>query len=228
MTIGIYNIFTSLKFLLLLSAGGCMTYLTIERFISDDLIFIGKIFLPLLSLIIIGISFFFLRKFRILIIRNNEIISIRPFVFKKIILHFQDIKKVKWIIWNINAVRYYKIVEVEDTNKIKISISDYEFENFEKIITSIKPIIKTAKSNKIYLEQAKNNISITNFILILTLLFVVFISILEFSRNKIYLFDKIICLISFLIIFTSFKRRKNYLRIIKNKNNILNSDVRET
>jgi len=64
--------------------GGTLTYLAFDKnLFTGDLIFIGKFFVGLFILITIGILFYFLYKFRILIIDNNKIISVHPFWLKK-------------------------------------------------------------------------------------------------------------------------------------------------
>ena len=76
MKIGINNIFTSFWFFLMLVCGGTLTYFSFDRnLFTGDLVFIAKFFVGLIILITIGILFYFLYKFRILIIDKNKIIS---------------------------------------------------------------------------------------------------------------------------------------------------------
>ena len=74
----------------------------------------------------IGILFYFLYKFRIIIIDNNKIVSINPFWFKKEQIDLTKIKKLK--LENFSAFRgtVYRRIEITDING-KLEINDLEF-----------------------------------------------------------------------------------------------------
>ena len=73
MKIGINNIFTSFWFFIMILCGGTLTYFAFDKnLFTGDLIFIGKFFVGLFILITIGIIFYLLYKFRILIIDKNK------------------------------------------------------------------------------------------------------------------------------------------------------------
>ena len=194
--------------------GGTLTYLVFDKnLFTGDLIFIGKFFVGLFIIITIGILFYLLYKFRILIIDSNKIISIHPFWFKKQKIDLTKIKKMK--LENFFAFRgtVYRKIEITDING-KLEINDLEFENFEKLTSEIN--FDLNKKKEIDLEQAKSNLSSLNFnvyILSGLLIFLVFNTIWNSGFHPII----IAFFISIgILLYASIKRKIEYKRIIKN------------
>ncbi|WP_417291078.1 hypothetical protein [Corallibacter sp.] len=214
MKIGINNIFTSFWFLEMMLCGGALTYFAFDKnLFTSDLIFIAKFFIGLLVLITIGILFYFLYKFRILIIDSEKIISIHPFWFKKQRIDLTKIKKLKlenFFAFKGTAYRKIKITDFSGT----IEITDLEFENFEKLTSELN--FDRNKKEEIDLEQAKSNLSNLKFnvyTLSGLLIFLVFITIWNSGFHPVIL-AFFIC--TGILLYASIKRKTGYKRIIKN------------
>lgn len=214
MKIGINNIFTSLWFLVMFLCGGTLTYFALDKKIfTGDLIFIGKFFVGLIVLITIGLFFYFIYKFRILIVANNKIISLYPFWFKKEKIDLNKIKKLK--LENFFAFKgtVYRRIKINDSNGM-LEISDLEFENFERLISELK--VDQSKKKKIDFEQANSNLSNINFnvyILLAFLIFLVFNTIWN-SEFHFIIISFFFCIV--VLLYASIKRKIKYNRIIKN------------
>lgn len=194
--------------------GGTLTYFAFDKnLFTGDLVFIAKFFVGLFILITLGILFYFLYKFRLLIIDSQKIISIHPFWFKKQRIDLTKIKKLK--LENFFAFReiVYRKIEITDTNG-KLEINDLEFENFEKLTSELN--FDRNKKEEIDLEQAKSNLSNLKFnvyILSGLLIFLVFNTIWNKGFHPIIL-AFFICI--GILLYGSIKRKTKYKRIIKN------------
>jgi len=214
MKIGINNIFTSFWFFIMFLCGGTLTYISFDRnLFTIDLIFIAKFFVGLIVLMTIGILFYILYKFRIIIIDNNKIVSINPFWLKKEQIDLTKIKKLK--LENFFAFRgtVYRRIEITDIYG-KLEINDLEFENFEKLTSEIN--FDRNKKKEIDLKQAKSNLSSLNFnvyFLSGLLIFLVFNTIWNSGFHPIILVF-FICI--GILLYASVKRKIEYKRIIKN------------
>ncbi|NIK93611.1 hypothetical protein GZ212_15730 [Mangrovimonas sp. CR14] len=217
MKIGINNIFTTFWFFIMTLCGGTLTYFAFDKnLFTGDLIFIGKFFVGLFILITIGILFYFLYKFRILIIDKNKIISIHPFWFKKQKIDLNKIKGLK--AENFFAFRgtVYRKIKVTDFSGT-VEISDLEFENFEKLTSELN--IDQNKKKAIDFEQAKSNLSnmIFNiYILSGLLIFLVFNAIWNSGFHSIIL---ALFIGIGILLYASIKRNLEYRKIIKTVHN---------
>lgn len=210
MRIGFNNIFTTLWFALMLGFGGALTYTSIEKGIFfEDVLFIAKFFMGLLISITLGVAVFFLFKFRFLIITDRRLISIHPFIFRFRSFEIKNISNISWQIWTLKATVFKTIVLKGKTNKI-ISFSDFEFENFEQLVSKIPNVQNDKKKSEIYYEQAKSNLSFMTFMLILNALLIGYI--LYSSIRGVAVFT----ILSLLLIYASQKRRMRYKQVIKN------------
>lgn len=193
--------------------GGTLTYLSFDcNLFTGNLIFIAKFFVGLCILMTIGVLFYFLYKFRILVIDNNSIVSIYPFWFKKEKIDLNKIKKLQlenFFAFKGTVYRKIKITDFSGT----IEITDLEFENFEKLTSELK--LNQNKKKEIDLEQAKSNLSNVNFsVYILSgfLIFLVFNTIWN-SGFHIIILASFIC--NGILLYASVKRKLEYKRIIK-------------
>ena len=182
MTIGYNNIWTTLWFILMLSCGSFLAITTYDKIFSSDIIFIAKVFVVLSYILTLGAIIFLLLKFRLLLVTKDKIISLYLFKLQKTTILLGEIKNSNWTTWDINAHKFISLT-ITDNNKSKISISDFEFENFDRIALSILGDNYLDKSLIHYKEQAKQNFSLTNFITLLTTLFLVFF-IVKISLDK--------------------------------------------
>lgn len=214
MKIGINNIFTTFWFFIMFLCGGTLTYMSFEgNLFTSDLIFIAKFFVGLIVLITFGILFYFLYKFRIIIIDDNKIVSINPFWFKKEQIDLTKIKKIKLRNFFTFRGTVYRRIEITDING-KLEISDLEFENFEKLTSEINFDRKIKK--EVDLKQAKSNLSSLNFnIYILTglLMFLVANTIWNSGFHPIIL-AFFICI--GILLYATLKRKIKYKQIINN------------
>ena len=174
MRIGIYNIFSSFWLLFILLSGGVLTYITCAKnLFSSDLLIIGKFFIGLFILIWSGILFYFLYKFRIVIITKTKIIAIHPFKFQKQKVELNKIKFIK--MENFTAFRetVYRRIKFTDINAT-LEINDLEFENFNSLLSDLN--INHNRKKEIDRKQAKSNLSNINLnILMLSLLLLILI-----------------------------------------------------
>tara|TARA_R110001583_G_C5465454_1_gene392340 strand:- start:30 stop:641 length:612 start_codon:yes stop_codon:yes gene_type:complete len=197
--------------------GGTLTYFAFDKnLFTSDLILIGKFFVGLFILITIGILFYFLYKFRILIIDKNKIISIHPFWFKKQKIDLNKIKKLKSENFFAFKGTVYRKIKITDFNGT-VEINDLEFENFENLTSELK--IDQNKKKEIDLEQAKSNLSNVNFnvyILSGLLIFLVFNTICNSGFHPI-IFAFLISI--GILLYASVKRKLEYKSIIKTVHN---------
>jgi hypothetical protein len=216
MRIGLNNIFTTLWFALMLGIGGALTYISIAKGLYvGDRIFIAKFFMGLLTLITIGVAGFFLFKFRLLIITDKRLISIHPFILRYRSLEINNISKISWTIWPLQATVFKTIELIDKTNKI-VSFSDFEFENFDQLISKIPNLQTDTKKSDIYYEQAKSNLSFMSIMLMLNILFIGIIGYLSIVGDGFQMILVAFTILSLLLIYASQKRRMRYKRIIKN------------
>lgn len=213
MKIGINNIFTSFWFFAMFICGGTLTYFSLyKKVFTGNLIFVGKFFIGLIVLITIGLFFYFIYKFRIIIVANKNIVSFYPFLFRKEKVDLNNIKKLK--LENFFAFKgtVYRRIKITDSNGT-LEINDLEFENFERLTSELK--IDLIKRKKIDFEQANSNFSNINFnvyILLGLLIFLVFNTIWYRSFHLI-IFSFFICI--GILLYASIKRKIKYKRIIK-------------
>ncbi len=213
MVIGLNNIFTTIWFLLMLISGGWISVISIEKgLLFGDLIFIAKFFVGLLILVVICVAGFLLYKFRILIVTDKRIISLNPFLLKVAIIEIDKIEKVKWNTWQIKAT-LYKTLQIWDSNQRFLSFSDFEFENFDKLVCNIP---KITSNTWIEYNQAKSNISFMSFMIFINIAFIVILSWISITKESIHPYVFVFLAISLIMIYGALKRRKKYKRIIKN------------
>ncbi len=219
MKIGLPNIFTTLWFLLMIGSGGTLSFEVIsERVFAKDTILILKLVLMGVIIITLATLIFFFIKFQLLIVTNYKIVSIKPFLLKSRKIKLENIKTVRWENWDLKS-SLFKTVELIESPENKISFSDFEFENFEKLIARIPKIAFTAKRNKIYQEQAKRNLSMTNFILIISILSLSSLLIRTIYGQEFTGIHLTACLALVLMIAASIKRRIAYVKIRKTAHN---------
>lgn len=213
MKIGINNIFTSFWFSLILICGGTLTYFSFDRnLFTSDLIFIAKFFIVLIILITIGILFYFVYKFRILIIDNKKIISVHPFWFKQEKIDLTKIKKLK--LENFFAFRgtVYRKIKITDSNGT-MEITDLEFENFEKLTSKLR--VDEKKKKEIDLEQAKSNFSNINFNVYVLTGLLIFLVLNTVWNSRFHLITIVFFFYTGLLLYASVKRRIEYKQIKK-------------
>ncbi|UGS24876.1 hypothetical protein [Flavobacterium channae] len=210
MKIGLYNIFTTFWFLIILLGSGTLTYLSFSKNLySGDAILTVKIVIAVISLIFICILFYLLYKFRILIINKNLFISIHPFIFK---INKIDISKTKSLKWkNFSAFKgtIYRSVELRQ-GKYKIEVSDLEFENFDHLVSSFNGQLN---KNKATIEQAKSNYSMMIFNLIILSCFFVFL-LINTTFKDINIAEVIFFFINLILLFATIKRILNYRKAL--------------
>ncbi len=210
MKIGIYNIFTTFWFLMMLLSSGTLTYFSYNKnFYSGDAILIVKIIIAIMSLIFICILLYLLFKFKILIVNKNIIISIHPFILKVNTIDITKINNVKWTNFPAFKGTIYRKVVLKQ-GKYKIEISDLEFENFESLVRSLNG--NTSK-HKITIEQAKSNNSMMIFNIIVLFVFLVFLLINTTWKN-IHNAEIIFFLINIILLIASIKRALNYRKVL--------------
>ncbi|WP_430411787.1 hypothetical protein [Kordia sp.] len=214
MKIGIYNIYTTFWFLLIISCGGMLTYISIEKnLLTSDLIFIAKFFVGLLSLISIGIFCFLLFRFRFLIINAENVVSIRPFIFKKKVIDLKHNFRIK-IEQDIDQkAAIYRRIKLSDANST-LEFTDKEFENFESLVRQLP--LKDSKKKAIDLAQAKANISQTNFDFYLYSGGFLFIIANIIWNSGFHYMVLIFFGIDALLLFAAIRRKLRYDRILKN------------
>jgi hypothetical protein len=224
MRIGIYNVFTSLWFILMLTCGGWLTYAAIAaNLFFSDLIFIAQFFIGLISLITIGIAFFLILNFKLLFIRKNKLFCIRPFIFKLQKIDLTNKLKIKWDIWQLRGT-IYRTVKVSEQKNNVIKLSDFEFENFDNIINQIDKTENNDKKTELDFLQAKANISFLTFSIPCDV--VLFAVIVWLNLSNIFHWIHIVLYFILLsLIYSALTKRKKYKRIIKQNNNNLKLEM---
>ena len=225
MKIGIYNIFTTLWFVLMLTCGGFLTYGAIDSYLLfSDLIFIGKFVIGFIVLLTIGILIFLLLKFRILFIRKNKLFSIRPFIFNLQKIDLTSKLKITWDTWQLaNGITYRTVRIVEQKHNI-IKFSDSEFENFDSIANRIDKFENNDKKAELDFLQAKANISILSFSIPCSIVLFAMIVWLNLS-NIFHWIHIVLYVILSSLIFSALTKLIRYKRIIKLNNSNLKLEM---
>jgi hypothetical protein len=227
--IGIYNISTTLWFVITLTCGGLMTYFAIDsNLFSGNLIFIAKFFIGFIIGFIIlfatGVLIFLLLKFRILFIRKNKLYSIRPFIFKLQKIDLTSKLKIKWDTWQLARSPTYRTVRIVDQEHNMTKLSDAEFENFDAIINLIDKSENNDKRTNVEYLQAKENICFMYLdiacyvVLFVVIVWLNFYGIFHWIHVVVYF-------ILLLLFFSAVTKRKRYKRIIKLNNSKLELEM---
>lgn len=214
MTIGIYNILTTLWFILMLGSGSILTYMTWDKIVSSDIIFIAKFFVVLVYILTLGTIIFLLIKLRLLFVTKDKLTSLYLFRLKKTTIFKDEITTSKWATWEIKAHKFVSLT-ITDKSKNQVSLSDFEFENFDSIASSILGDNYLDKSITHYKEQSKQNSSVTNFIAILTGIFSIFIIVKSAIDKDINYTNCFIFFGAFVTFLATIKRINTYRQIEK-------------
>jgi hypothetical protein len=199
------------------SCGGYLSYISIDKdLFTGDSIFVVKFFLGLLMLITIGTLIFFVLKFRILIIKENKLTISNPFILRYKQIELDKIKKTNWSSWEIRGIKY-RTLEMTNKNSEKLSITDFEFENFDNLIRKIPNAESTPKKMKIDYEQAKSNISLITFVAVINIVLTSLIVYMNISGKGFHWIHIIFYSIVFSLLYAAQKRRKRYKLILKSK-----------
>ncbi len=190
-----------------------LTYFSfIENIFTNDLFFAGKIIMGFMILLFISTFLYLLYKIRIIIIKNNIIVSIHPFLMKKVKMDLSKIKRVKLKNWTAQNGTVYKRVSLNYSNS-KLTFTDREFENFDALINEIPNI--NNKREKIDYEQAKSNLSTINLSVYLLSGFLVFIVLHTIWTNGFNFVVLSIFVCAAILLIASIDRKLRYSRIIK-------------
>jgi len=213
MKIGINNIFTSFWLILMICCGITFYYWAFcMNFFASDVPILGKFFVGLLMLITFAVFVFFIIYFRILIIKNNEIISIYPFRLKFKKISVDNIKNILWDSIIIKASLYKKItISTSDGNSTYLS--DLEFENFDSLISKI-PNINTNKLKNFEKYQAENHDP--KFTLICIIILNLLILYLNLFADIFHWVHIVLYIVSLFLIIGTVRRIKKYNNIKKN------------
>ena len=199
----------------MLGCGGTLSYMTISKHLfSGDLIFIAKFFVGLLIIITIGVLGFLLVKFRILLITKQKMIVLNPFILRLKTTDLKNINKYKWTNWDIKAT-VFRTIEIKLNNGDKIKISDFEFENFDYLVTKLPGKTDSKEKSEVDLKQAKANLSNMAFNIWIFLGLIGLIAFLNITEKGFHWIHLIIYSISSIMIYASQKRRKKYKLKIK-------------
>lgn len=203
----------------MLGCGGGLSYISIDKHLfTGDLIFIGKFFMGLLMLITIGFAGFFLFKFRLLLIKKDKLISFNPFILRYRQFDIHDLKGIKWSTWELKAT-VFRTLEANNRDGEKLTISDFEFENFNRLISMIPKADSHKKKVEVDFKQAKSNLSFMTFTIWINLGLVGLIAFMNISGKGYHWIHIIFYSVIAILIYASQKRRIRYKRIIKTASN---------
>ena len=214
MKIGYNNILTTLWFILMLSCGSFVALTTFDKIFNSDIILIARFFVVLSYILTLGVMIFLLLRFRLLFVTKDKLISLYLFKLQKTTILLDEIKTSKWSTWDIKSHKFISLT-ITDKSKNKISISDFEFENFDNLVASFIGENYLDKSIIHYKEQAKQNISFTNFITLLTAIFLISMIVKVAFDKNINNTIVIIFMLTFVTLFTTLKRSNKYRQIEK-------------
>jgi hypothetical protein len=215
MKVGINNIFIILWFILILTCGSAFWYwAAFMDFFGSDIPILAKFFVGLLMLITLGVLIFMLIKFRILIIHRNKIRSYYPFLLKYNEVDISLIKQIQWTS-TLLKVTLYKHVTLRTENGKSMSLSDFEFENFDMLISKI-PNSDTIKKREFEKYQAENEMFNMWFMIVSVFCLLLIVLFLNFGKNIYHWIHLVFYFVGFILIFTSVRRIKKYNKTIKN------------
>ncbi len=135
MKIGIHNIYTSFTVIFLLLCGvGLLYFGAIDLLIPFKLL---SVFVVIAMLVWVALLLMVVLKFRILIVSKTGIISLYPFVLKKQELKWADVQKKDFEVSYNRLAKSQSRKVIVNSDKISLSFSDIEFENFERLTRNI-------------------------------------------------------------------------------------------
>jgi hypothetical protein len=213
MTIGLNNFLTTLWFILMLSSGSILTYTTWDKIFHSDIIFIAKFFIVIIYILALGTMIFLLIKFRILFVTKDKLTSLYIFRLKKTTILIDEIATSKWTTWDIKAHKFISLT-ITDKRKNQLSLSDFEFENFDNIVASILGDKNLNKSLTHYKEQAKQNKSLTYFLAITSTALLIF-CFRKLEMGDGFNWTHAICFVTIVTILATIKRIIKYRQIEK-------------
>ena len=157
----------------MLSLSGYLIYSTGPQFLLETS---GgfQIAMFLFYLIFPGTLILLAIKWKLVFINNNHLTLVYPFRLKKRRIDLLNIKSLRWKMWGNYRTGDYQVLELVTKNSERISISDFEFQNFMTLENSIlesikfKPNLKTRNDNRY--EQARTNISLSIIVAVFTTL----------------------------------------------------------
>jgi hypothetical protein len=198
---------------MMLSCGSILAFVSWDKIFCSDVIFVAKFFIVLLYFITLGTIIFLILKLRILIVTKNKLTSLFLFRLQKTTIRLDEIKISKWTTFDIKAHKFISLT-ITDKSQNKVSISDFEFENFESIAASILGDKYLEKSIFYFKEQSRQNKFFTYFIAIISTALLV-ICIDKLNINKGFNASHAIFIFIILTILAAIKRIKQYRRIEK-------------
>ena len=125
----------------------------------------------------------------------------------------------KWKIWDLKG-SLFKTVELIGSENNKISFGDFEFENFERLVTRIPKVISTIEKERVYQQQAKANLPMSNFLLIIGVLSISSVASQNVLGREFDWLHLILYTILFLLTIAALRRRIVYKRIKTAHNNM--------
>lgn len=217
MIVGINNIFTILWFLII--SGCCLvfTYVALaQNFFASDLIVLIKITMSILLIITIGLTIFFLIKFRFLAVKCNKLISFHPLTFKRKIVNLDQVRQITWNSWELKSI-VFRTVKIMDKQGSNIHLSDFEFENFDRLIRKIPNIELNGKKEVIDFKQARANSSFMCFTIVINLILISFVAWIDVIDSAYQLVYHILYTAIILLLYAAQKRRRKYMKMLKGR-----------
>ena len=186
MKISIPSFFTSLFFGSMLWLSGFLIYSTGTKFI-EEFEFTKHLVVLFFYLILLATLIFMAVKWKWVIINKESIMVVYPLKFQSFKIELSEIKTLKWRLWKgrhriLILLAYYRMLDLGTKTGQQLTISDFEFQNFDSleslILNSVnfKPNLKTRNQNRYV--QAKSNIIFSIIILVIA----VFIIITSYSK----------------------------------------------
>lgn len=114
-------------------------------------------------------------RFRIIVMTAKEFIIIVPFRFKRQSFRFDNVKYIKWNLWESNKTGDYRKLCIQTSSGYRTSISDLEFMNFDTLeawlISRTDLKLNLNRKLSIELQQAKRNRWINIMVIVMILYF---------------------------------------------------------
>lgn len=217
MKIGIFNIFKFSALIIVIAGLGILNFLFLFNFKTffcteynfDFIVLIA--FFIIVFLISLVVFFYFIKKIRILIIRKQRIIIVYPFMLKTNFFSYNEIKDLKLGIESDANGTFYRNIKILHKNG-EIILSTFEFENFDNLISELN--YDKNKMTELKLEEANENLSDINFIIIMNIFFLAFLLIILYFLNLNW-FIISTAILSFIFLITAINRVRNYRKIIR-------------
>jgi hypothetical protein len=147
----------------------------------------ASIFIALFMLLCYAMFGFMSYRFKIVVMTDKELIVIMPFRLQYKRFAFENIKDLKWDLWEARRLADYRKLTISTNSGFRMNISDLEFMNYDRLeqwlIKNTNVELNTARKLDIEVKQAKSNRWL-NLVAIVMLMIIFFVFLLATPHRE--------------------------------------------